>query len=213
MPLSAQRHLKATCGNSSISYNTGNFDYFGVVSGCPFTPADTNQLPSFIRAEVHRYLVERVGQAFYQKLHYQACQVIAPNADKTCLHDAQFAIQYYFYIHDTMRYNIALVMDLNGNLLSRHFLPDVKRNPNFANIITLCDAYTIAQNDTFKIENPVLSLQYSETKNAFVWVAATTYGNKYSNATKPPYLTINAQTGLVFKRVASRLNFIRDYGQ
>ncbi len=212
-PLSAQRHFSTACGSYKVSYNTGNFDYFGVVDGCPFAVADTGQFPQPIRAEIRNYLLNRVGADFFGRLKYSACQVIKPNADKTCLHDAQYAIQYYFEVEDSMRYYIALVMDLNGNLLSRHMLPDVKRNPKFDNIINLCDAFAITQADTFKIANQVLSLQYSDTKNAFVWVAATSYGNKYTNATKPPYLTINAQTGLVFKRVVSRMNFIRDYGQ
>jgi len=212
-PLTAQRHFTTACGGYKVSYNSGNFDYFGVVDGCPFTPADTGQFPAPIRAEIRSYLLNRVGPAFYQRLQYSACQIIKPNTDKTCLSRAQYAIQYYFEVEDSMRYYIALVMDLNGNLLSRHMLPDVKRNPNFANIINLCDAFAITQADTFKIANQVLSLQYSDTKNAFVWVAATSLGNKYSNATKPPYLTINAQTGIVFKRIVNRFNFIRDYGQ
>lgn len=210
---SAQKHFHTECNGATIAYNTGNVTHFSVLANCPYMVADTSQFPSPIRAAINNYLLKRAGAAFYKRLHYYSCYTINANTDYGCLDGARFAIQYYFDVQDTMRYYISLVMDLNGNLLSRHFLPDVKTNPNFANIISLCDAYKIADADTFKIDKKVLSLEYSETRNAFVWVAATDKEDKYSSATKPPYLTLNAQTGAVVRRVKSRMNFIRDYGE
>lgn len=207
------KHSRTVCNGAATVYNHGNKDHFNVVENCNYVNADTAQLPLPVRMAARNYLKDRVGATYYKQLKYASCQLIRNSDGLPCLYNARFAIQYYVDVTDSIRYTVSLAMDLNGNVLSRPMLPDYKTNPKFDKIITLCEAAQIASRDTQHIPNPVLSLEYSESLNSFVWVVGSSAQNKYTHATKPPYIVINAQNGHVINRIRKRLGFIRDFGE
>lgn len=207
------KHSRTVCNGVATVYNPGNKDHFNVVENCNYINADTAQLPLPVRMAARNYLKNRVGILFYKQLKYGGCQLIRDSEGLPCLQNARFAMQYYFDVTDSLRYTVSLAMDLNGNVLSRPMLPDYKTNPKFDKIITLCEAKEIATRDTQNIPNPVLALEYAESLNSFVWVVGSSALNKYTHATKPPYIVINAQNGHVINRIRKRMGFIRDFGE
>lgn len=207
------QHSRTACNGTAVWYNQGNKDHFNVVENCNYVNADTAQLPQPVRMAARNYLQGRVGPAFYKQLKYGSCQLIRDSYGLPCLQNARFAIQYYFDVADSMRYTVSLVMDLNGNVLSRPMLPDVKGNAKFDKIITLCEAVEIAARDTQQIPNKVFSLEYAETINSFVWVVGVDTKDPYRPTTKPPYLVIHAQNGQVVNRIRKRMGFIRDFSE
>ena len=182
-------------------------EHFDMVSDCPFMETDTAKLPKAVLDSSKKYLVNRVGKDFYKRLNYYSCEIVdfskfdeihetKPWIDKQAADKrVKYAIEYYFIVQDSMRYYLTLVYDTNARLISKHFLPDSKKNKDFDKIINACQAIQLI--DGGEIQE--ISLEYLPSKNTFVW-RVTSDTERGASTIIERQTTINACTGKLLKR-------------
>ncbi len=190
-PLAAQQ-FTIHCNGENIPANGGNNSHFGVVLDCPYAEvADTSDLPKGLLKATRKYLLKRVGPTFYKRLVYYSSQTIGDERRESCTPGAKYAVQYMFADADSMEFYVTMLFDKDLKVLSKPFLPDVKKNPKFGKYIGFCEAYKKVQADTLPdVQLSYLTLEYSPKLNSFVWVARK----------DDTYIIINAQTGNVIRR-------------
>ena len=184
-----------------------------MVVHCPYEETDTLHLPQAIRDNARKYLVERAGNEFYIKLNYYSCQVVDFKKYKqikkqkgwisnTSDRRVKYAVQYYFPVQDNMRYYISLVFDKEGKIISDHQLPDHKSNSGFDKLISVCETKLIAEQDTVFAGRVLgISLEYSNSANAFVWRAEKpSVPGKQPKESIHRFILINAVSGQITDR-------------
>lgn len=193
--------VKIACGTKTIGCENGNKSHFSDVMDYKYTETDTTQLPKNVLAEAARYLKARVGNEFYRKINYYACQLVGerdvPNPKTKGI---KYAIQYYFTVQGDMRYYLTLAFNAKGELLSPDRLPNIAQNPALGNIIDVCRVYDIAAKDNAYAGAPEgLSLEYSEAQSAFMWKVRKP-GERHEGKLMVRFIYIHANTGEVIKR-------------
>lgn len=175
----------------------------------PYQKVDTIAVPKEIREKNRKYLYERVGETFYDKLQYYGCQIIDLKKYKQIKKErgftskkltdkrVKYAFQYYFVIQDSMRYYLSTVYDKDGNLISEHQLPAISRNDSLDNIIDVCQAKQVAETDeNYKGKLEGIALQFSAEYNSFVWEIEKPAIRKGKEITTP-FIIVHAQTGKI----------------
>ncbi|MHB8401469.1 MAG: hypothetical protein ACYDCN_05595 [Bacteroidia bacterium] len=212
MTVSSQ-DLKLKCADKEIDCQNGNKNHFEMVVHCPYEETDTLHLPQTIKDNAKKYLIERIGNEFYNKLNYYACQVVDFKKykeikkqkgwiSKASDRRVKYAIQYYFIIQDSMRYYLSVVFDKDGNIISSDQLPNYKNNGQFDKIIGVCDTKLIAEQDTmFSGRLLNISLEYLANANTFVWrVEKPSIAGTKRREEIHRFILINAVSGQIVKR-------------
>ncbi len=205
--------LKLKCGDNEIDCRNGNKSHFEMVIHCPYEETDTLHLPQTIKDNAKKYLIERVGNEFYNKLNYYSSQVVDFKKykevkkqkgwiSKTGDRRVKYAIQYYFIVQDSMRYYISVVFDKEGNIISKDQLPNYKSNVQLDKIISVCDTKLIAEQDTIfpgRLLN--ISLEYLDSENSFVWrVEKPSVVGAKPRESIHRFILINVVSGQIIKR-------------
>ena len=201
--------LQLNCEDTKIPCYNGNKSHFKMVIYTPYQEVDTNTIPQEIRDKNRKYLYDRVGVTFYNKLQYYSCQTIdfkksrqlkkerGFTSKKLADKRVKYAFQYYFVIQDSMRYYLSTVYDKDGNLISEHQLPDIAKNETWDNIIDVCQAKQVAETDEkYKGKLEGITLQFSAEYNSFVWEVEKPEIRKGKEITRP-FVIIHAQTGKI----------------
>lgn len=170
------------CGKEKLRYEHGNKEHFSLVVLSPYREyKDTKNISAAIVEKNSQYLSERAGTAFIDRAKLEKVYVVDFNDKSLSIPDGwrekankevKYAFQYSFTVQKGMKYYFTTVYDSLGSLLSKHMLPVEKDNPAFEQIISACEAKGIVEksdHDGRKLAN--LSLQYSDSINAFVWEA------------------------------------------
>ena len=168
------------CGKEKLHYELGNKQHFSMVVLSPYREyKDTRNIPPNIVAKDKKYLSKRTGKAFFSRARLEKVYVVDFNDTSISLPNGwreasnkqvKYAFMYSFKVQKGMKYYFTTVYDSLGNLLSKPALPLQSNNPNFDNIIGACEAKQISETsdkDGRKLAS--LSLQYSDSLNAFVW--------------------------------------------
>lgn len=216
--------LKLLCGDKEVNCANGNKHHFEMIVNCPYEETDTLHLPKTIRDKSKKYLIERIGKEFYNKLNYYSSQIIDFNKyleikkqkgwiSSTSDKRIKYAIQYYFSVQEGMRYYISVVFDKNGNIISKQQLPDHKKNEQFDKIISVCDAKLIAEQDSiFPGILLNISLEYLASANTFVWkVKKPSIPGIKPEETIYRYILINAVSGQIIKRESETWTMLCNY--
>jgi hypothetical protein len=205
--------LKVKCEDNEIECKNGNKSHFEMVMYCPYEEVDTVNLPVKIKENVKKYLVERIGNDFYNELNFYSSQVIDFKKYKKIKKEKgwiskksdrriKYSIQYYFNVQDNMRYYITTVLDEEGNIISKDQLPNYKINGEFDKIISICRAKLIAEQDVIfpgKLLN--ISLEYIDNENSFVWrIENPSIEGEKSDEIIHRFILINAVNGQTIKR-------------
>lgn len=197
-----------------VECENGNKSHFEKIIHCPYIEySDSSNFPKLILEKNRQYLISRVGNEFYNKMilrdyyiidfnNYEEIKKTKPWIGKElCNKNIKYALGYYFKIQDSLNYYITISYDKKGKMLSKHQLPNQKTNPNFYQIINLCDAKEIAEKDTVfsgKIINA--SLEFSKTKNSFIWRIEKPSEWQAKGIIIHKYLVINANNGNLIQR-------------
>ena len=199
------------CGKEKLRYEHGNKEHFRLVVLSPYREyKDTKNIPATIVEKNSQYLSQRAGTAFINRATLEKGYVVDFNDKSISIGDgwreaankqAKYAFQYSFTVQKGMKYYFTTVYDSLGNLLSKHMLPYQKDNPDFDRIISVCEAKGIAEKSDYdgrKLAN--ISLQYSDSINAFVWEARF-IDKKIQDPKKYLYKTVflHANTGKIVK--------------
>lgn len=204
---------KLKCGDKEIECQNGNKNHFDMVIHCPYVETDTTKLPQFVLVNARNYLINRIGQNFYQQLNYYSCQIvdfqrfdeikklkgwIDEKSDKR----VKYAIQYFFIVQDSMRYYLTLAFDSSGSIISKDQLPNIVLNKQFDKIISVCNSKRLAEQDKkFGGNLQNISLEYSANVNAFVWrIEMPPVKGKKSRENIHRFIVLNANNGKLVKR-------------
>jgi hypothetical protein len=198
------------CGDDEIDGINGNKSHFEMVVNCPYSEVDTTKLPLFVLNNAKKYLIERVGLPFYQKLNYYSAQTVDFSELKGLDNDrkakldkrVKYAIQYYFDIDDRLKYFISIVFDKNGKVISKNMLPNIKKNINFDKFMSACQAKKVAVMDPFLLGKSLrISLEYLDKNNSFVWnIEDPGITNESKREILTRFIIIDANNGNVIKR-------------
>jgi len=200
--------LKIKCGDQEIDCQNGNKEHFRMIVYCPYAENDSTKIPKTILDTAKKYLTNRIGETFYEKLNYYGCQIIDTKIKqkrdwkKLCDKRVKYGIQYYFVVQDSMKYYLSIVFDKSGNIISKDQLPNFKSNDQFDKIISVCDTKLIAEQDTvFPGRLLGISLEYSASANTFVWrVEKPSVLGAKPRENIHRFILINAVNGQIVKR-------------
>ena len=201
------------CNADSFRFENGNLGHFDMVIHCPYTEIDSASIPGNILHVATKYLLSRVGNQFYNTLHFYSAQVIyfkkfkeiekrQPWIRRSADKRVKYAVQYFFYVQDSMRYFLSLVFDKNAHIISNDQLPDIKNDKQAGKIISACKALHIAASDTlFAGESETIFLSYSNSIHAFVWqIKRIDWHSTQSHGLITRVESIHANTGVIIKR-------------
>lgn len=168
------------CGKEKLRYEHGNKEHFSLAVLSPYREdKNVKNIPVDVVAKNNRYLSARTGAAFLKRAKLEKTYVVDFNDTSISLPNGwreaankqvKYAFQYSYTVQKDMKYYFTTSYDSIGNLLSKHMLPFHENNPNFDRIIDACEAKKISETsdkDGRKLAS--VSLQYSDSLNAFVW--------------------------------------------
>ena len=213
--------LKLKCGDKEIECQNGNKSHFKMITHCPYEETDSSHLPQNIKDNAKKYLIERVGNEFYNTINYYSSQVVNFKKYKEIKKQkgwlskrsnkrVKYAIQYYFKVQDSMRYYISVVFDKDGIIISNDQLPNYKSNVQFDKIKSVCDTKLIAELDTvFPGRLLNISLEYLDSANTFVWRVEkpSVLGTKPRESIHR-FILLNAVSGQIVKRETETWNSV-----
>jgi hypothetical protein len=165
----------------------------------------------FILQKAEKYIKQRAGNLFYNKLIFQNFMVIyhdysvLPNFDSVKYDlDKSGKINYwltYSYFPDSsIEYGFGIEFDSKGNRISEHKIPDFSKNKNFMDLISPCKALEIEKTQKIVEIDSVKSIElnYDDKINSFVWIIKEGYPDTEGN-NESDILFINANSGRLYK--------------
>lgn len=152
--------------------------YFGNYQ--PGEPQSLNDLPDIIRVKLEAHLIRRLGLEFYSKLKFAGGQIVDLKelyiVEKSAKDYRWKLYSYYlcFSFQDIAkgieRYIGNIVLDKYGDIVEEIELPDMQRNPQKANIISLQQAKAIAiKNECYDDRHTSITFEYSKMRGSLIW--------------------------------------------
>jgi hypothetical protein len=203
----SQPVIKIKASATTMPFACGTVVYAGYH---PQEPTSFNDLPIKIQTKVKRHFETRVGKAFYQKLILNGGQII--NLKRFHQIDTFYKATPPIYslcymvwdsLSNTSVYNFNLKLDEAGNLLAPVPLPNIKRDPSKAKVLTLAKAKTIAKLNNFYDEHTQTNSYYYPGKDCIVWEFKQDEPGEGKR--KSVKLLINAHTGAVIDKLTSEI--------
>jgi hypothetical protein len=174
-----------------------------------------DEIPEEVRNRLNQHLREKLGDTFAQNLKFEEGQwldlknlrkqfpsVFQENA-KLGSYDLLFSFSDPY--KGLKAFFTKMVLNDDGSVNREIGLPDIVSNPAKADIISCCDAYSIAANDGFPSEVSSASFEYSEEKKVFVWIITDTRETEPDDLLIPRFsgtykhVEIDANTGTVVR--------------
>lgn len=161
----------------NLVYSSCSSIYFGKYQ--PKTPNSLDDLPDSVKEKLVTHLVTRLGYQFYSKLKLSGGQIV--NLERLYIVEMNAKnykwIPYSYYLCFSFQdmskgiglHTAQIVLDKNGNVVKEIQLPDMKSNPEKANLISRESAMTIAKNSNFNPAPDRISLEYDLNERSLVW--------------------------------------------
>jgi len=151
--------------------------YFGNYK--PREPKSLNELPDEIRRKIEDHLKSRLGAEFYSKLRLSGGQIVDFNELYRVEPDARnykwkiFAYSLNFILSEPKKgikaYHARILLDSDGSILREIDLPQIARNFEKANVISLAAARKIAAKHKFPLNRANAQISYDSEKDSLVW--------------------------------------------
>lgn len=172
----------------------------------PREPKSLNELPEEIRRKVEDHLKSRLGSEFYYKLKLSGGQIVDFSELYRVEPDAKnykwkiFAYSLNFLLADPKKgikaYHARILLDSDGNILQQIDLPQIAKNPEKSNIISLAEAKKIAAKHKFPLDRSNAEISYESERDSLVWTLEYKLkGDKYVWVDRS--ISIDAHTGKV----------------
>jgi uncharacterized membrane protein YkoI len=151
--------------------------YFGNYK--PREPKSLNELPEKIREKVENHLKARLGDEFYSKLQLSGGQIVNFDDLYRIEPDARnykwtiFAYSLNFLLAEPKKgikaYHARILLDSEGNILREIDLPQISKNPEKANIISLAEVRKIAAKQKFPLKRTNAEISYDAERDSLIW--------------------------------------------
>lgn len=165
----------------------------------------------FILQKAEKYIKQRAGNLFFNKLIFQNFMVIYLDYSIMANFDSvkydldksgkiYYWLTYSYFPESTIEYGFGIQFDSKGNRISEHNIPDFSKNPNFMNLISPCKALDIGKSQKIAKLDSIKSIElnYDNRINSFVWQIKEGYP-VIEGFHEYDILFINANSGDLYK--------------
>jgi hypothetical protein len=169
-------------------------------------PKTLSDVPAPIRAAVEKHLIDRLGLDYYSTLAFSGGQVV----DFKALYEINpaaanyrwkvFAYRLRFQLRrpdkGIVAYDSAVTLDEQGRVMEEIGFPPVRSQPSKASLVSLAEAYSIAERAGFATAKTRAELRYDQPREALA------YRMTQEASRRDPYISykvadIDAHTGAV----------------
>ena len=197
------------CGqNRIISY--GNSDpssvYFEVYK--PKQIKSLDELPPDIKSKIENHLQARFGNNYYSKLNFLIAEIIDVDelfrvepkfkSYQWKMHTYEFVFKYSDMKKGLSKYFARIRLDLNGDVMHEIDLPEVKKYPQKADLISVDKAIEIAKSKGFKPKKMQITILYDEDVDSLAWNIST-FANEDRFTITRKVIKIDAHNGEILK--------------
>ncbi len=155
-----------------------NFPYNGCEDFNPGIASSLYELPDRVRNKLVDHLLNRLGLDYYSRLRLIDVSVFDLNIDMFIHRTTTKPIPPFCYIicfsfSDTTKglglYTARILVDNSGEIMKEIHLPDIKKEPQKANILSLEQVKKIATENKFYDDHTTVSLSYDNMKESIIW--------------------------------------------
>ncbi|MGZ4055693.1 MAG: hypothetical protein ACXVPU_05185 [Bacteroidia bacterium] len=162
--------------------------------------------------KIKEQILNRAGNDFYKHLDLKA--IIISKTPKKC-NNIKFTFRYIYKIDTTFCYRFSLTYDKGGNLIGNNAFPDIKENPDFYKVSSVCNSIDKLTTDTsftnfyvkfknnFKYAIEKVLLDYDTESKKFVYkiygtalAESTDFESGLMGSWNGKIVIIDAKTGL-----------------
>ena len=203
-----------TMGTNSYIPSTSTIQYFSYDIDTLNYCCHINKIQKyadFILPKTDKYIKQRAGIKFYNKLVFHDIMVIYHDYSVIQNFDSlQYKLEncgritywltYSYFQDSTIEYGFGIEFDSNGKKISKNLIPKISKNPKFMNIVGVCSAIELVKRQkTAQIDSiKSIELNYDEDINSFIWMVEEAYPET-EGAHEQDVLFINANTGKLYK--------------
>lgn len=174
-----------------------------------------DEIPQPVRSRLDEYLRKKLGDAFTQRLKFEQGEWLDleklrkqfPSVYEENTSLGSYDLTFSFSQPDKGLKAFFAKMALNddGSIKVEIRLPDIRQNPEKAEIISCREAYRIAEGKSFPMQFSSARFEYSQKQKSFIWIIIDSREVEPDNPLMPRgkgtyrCIEINANTGAVVR--------------
>jgi hypothetical protein len=174
-----------------------------------------DEIPQRVRSRLDEYLRRKLGDAFTHKLKFEWGEWLdleklrkrfpAVYEENASLGSYDLTFSFSEPGKGLRSFFTKMALNDDGSIKVEIRLPDIRQNPEKAEIISCPEAYSIAESKSFPMQFSSARFEYSQEQKSFVWIIIDSREVEPDDPLMPPgkgtyrCIEINANTGAVVR--------------